>query len=185
MRTLTQFLAVAAATCAIAVGGIATAYAAQDSAPPTRPSSESGSSAPMSLVEDYSYPGASHILTEDGVKLISGDGHIIYADCDTPPSDGIDVITVRTVDGLGMDHDGLACFTVLGDHGSLTMKIPTVYEIDGDGAQPDAGHGVRADLITPSGKHTTVDVDPHGSTPVGIGAGGTEPTTLLQLTASS
>lgn len=140
---------------------------------------------PAALVEDYSYPGATQILAEDGIELISGNGNIIYHDCSAPPTGNIGVVKVRTTEGIGMDRDGLVCFKVIATPGQLTLKIPAVYEIRGDGLEPGTGHRLQADLTTPSGDHTTVNVDPDGSTPVGIGdSPDNEPTTLLQLQTS-
>lgn len=42
------------------------------------------SDSPPSIVEDYTYPGAVGILAQDNVKLFSGDGGILFADCASP-----------------------------------------------------------------------------------------------------
>ena len=77
-----------------------------------------------SLVEDFSYPGADKILTDTGVKLISGDGHILFADCSTPRNGDIGLMRVRTTDAIGTNHDGLICFQVKAIPGVLVLKIP-------------------------------------------------------------
>lgn len=138
------------------------------------------------LVEDFSYPGADSIAAEYGVTLISGDGHIIFADCDSPRENDIGVLQVRTTEVIGSDGEGLVCFKVLATPGRLDLMVPAVYEIRGDGYAPGAGHDVTAELTTDSGQRTTVAVNPSGSTPVGIGASpDNEPTTLLRLEATA
>ena len=139
-----------------------------------------------SLVENFLYPGADTIFANTGIRLISGDGHILFADCATPRTGDIGLMRVRTTDSIGTNHDGLICFQVKATPGVLVLKIPAVYEIRGDGYAPGAGHKVKADLTTDAGAHSTVDVNPNGSTGVGIGADpNNAPTTLLQLTAGS
>lgn len=137
------------------------------------------------LVEDFTYPGAAQILATDHVQLISGDGHMLYTPCPAGP-DPNDLIMVRTIDLIGPTHDGRICFHVLGPSGRLTMKIPAIYSIRGDGPNPGQGHKLKADLTTDTGTHTVVDINPSGTTQVGITTNPPgDPTTLLQLTALS
>lgn len=138
---------------------------------------------PASLVEDYSYPGAADIEQKYHVVLTSGDGHIVFADCATPPDGNIGVLQVRSTETVG--KDGLVCFKVLGTTGRLSLRIPAVFEIRGDGRVAGSGHKMKADLTTDAGQHSTVDVGGFGSVPVGIGANpNNAPTTLLQLTVN-
>jgi hypothetical protein len=138
---------------------------------------------PSSIVEDYSYPGAADILAQKHIKLISGDGHIILADCATPTVDNVNVLQVWASDDLG--NGAKYCFQVLAARGLLTMDVPGVYEIHGDGVTgTGAGHQVTADVKPVGGDTTSVAVDPDGSTQVGLGANpNNPPTTLLKLTA--
>ncbi|GGM34454.1 hypothetical protein GCM10012275_02190 [Longimycelium tulufanense] len=131
-------------------------------------------------VEDYSYPGAETILRDYGVKLTSGDGHILFANC----SDDGNFLKVRTQEKIGADQKGLICFRITDTPGYLNLMVPAVYEIRGDGRAPGEGHKVKAELTTDKGDRTVVDVNPHGSTPVGISTGKDgQPTTLLRLDA--
>ncbi len=133
-----------------------------------------------SLVENFAYPGAEQILATYGVTLVSGDGHIVFADCATPAEGNIGLMRVRTTESVG--QNGLICFKVLGIPGQLKLKIPAVFEIRGDGLTSGTGHKAKAELTTDAGQRTVVDVNPSGNTPVGVGAGpGNQPTTLLQL----
>jgi hypothetical protein len=114
--------------------------------------------------------------------LLRGDGHIVWADCATPPVDNIGVIKVRTTEPIGAGGNGLVCFKVTAPAGWLTLEVPAVYEIRGDGQRSGTGHPLSADITTEDGDRTTVQVNPSGSTQVGIGATPDgEPTTLLRL----
>ncbi|MFG1645500.1 hypothetical protein ACGFMK_34900 [Amycolatopsis sp. NPDC049252] len=137
-----------------------------------------------SVVEDFSYPGADRILATDHVQLISGDGHILYTACPQGP-DTVGLIIVRTTEEVG-SRSTWACFQITGPSGHLTLKIPGVYSIKGDGLNPGQGHKLKAGLTTDAGEHSTVDVNPSGTTQVGITTTPPgDPTTLLQLDASS
>ncbi|MCR6488686.1 hypothetical protein M8542_38245 [Amycolatopsis sp. OK19-0408] len=167
---------VAAATATIAAGAVAVAV-----------TPASGAAAPAdeqpSTVEDYSYPGADAILASDHVQLISGDGHILYKRCPVPETPGL--IIVRSTDLIGAAGNGKLCFEVTAAEGHLTMKIPNVFAVRGDGTSATAGHKLKAQLTTDAGVHSSVDINPNSDTEVGIAA--TPPgdaTTLLQLDAS-
>ncbi|KAA2257513.1 trypsin-like serine protease [Solihabitans fulvus] len=136
------------------------------------------------LVEDFTYPGADKILADYGVQLISGDGRIVFADCPTGP-DTVGVILVNTAKHIGTGRSGNVCFQVTGPTGHLSLKVPAVYAIQGDGLGQEQGHALRAALTTDAGQHTTLDVGPGEIKQVGITANPpTAPTTLLQLDAS-
>ncbi|SFW90513.1 hypothetical protein [Amycolatopsis australiensis] len=166
----------AAVALGLATAGVWTASAASSA------TAADGDTQP-SLVEDYSYPGAAAIQAQYHVTLISGDGHIVFADCATPPVDNVSVMQVRSTEDVGTN--GLVCFKVLAPAGHLELRIPAVYEIRGDGRASGAGHKVKAEVTTDAGQHSTVDVNPSGSTQVGIGANpNNPPATLLQLTAA-
>ncbi|GIE79758.1 hypothetical protein Aph02nite_57080 [Actinoplanes philippinensis] len=102
MRFLWKASALAAAGVAVAVGGGTLAMAAEDTA------------TPASLVEDFSYPGRDKILADHGLKLISGDGNILFVDCNVAG----DVIKVESY-----DFADYVCFQVRGDHGYLSLEI--------------------------------------------------------------
>ncbi|MEC3980196.1 hypothetical protein [Amycolatopsis sp. H20-H5] len=143
---------------------------------------QSASDAQAPLLEDYVYPGADGILATYGVKLIAGDGHILFIDCTTPPDGNVGAIEVRTSAKIGANKKGVICFKVTAATGHLELMVPAVYEIHGDGLIAGSGHKVKAALTTDAGEHTSVNVDPNGSTPVGVGSKpGAAPTTLLQL----
>ncbi|REH35752.1 hypothetical protein BCF44_117140 [Kutzneria buriramensis] len=172
-RYLTAALVVGVLAAASVAGGVATAVA--DGAADQQPST----------VEDFSYPGADQIFADTGVRLISGDGHVLFADCATPRTGDIGLVQVHSSQAIGAKHDGVICFKVTETSGTVQVQIPAVFEIRGDGYAPGAGHKVKAKLTTDAGAQSTVDVNPSGSTPVGQGTGpGAAPTTLLQLTAN-
>ncbi|MFD2414988.1 hypothetical protein [Amycolatopsis pigmentata] len=167
----------------MAVVGVAVAFGFWTASAHATPAAQSDQQ--PSLVEDFTYPGAKAIAAQYGVTLISGDGHIVFADCTTPVENNIGVLQVRTTDTIGSNGTGLLCFKVLGVPGHLDLMVPAVFEIRGDGRAAGAGHKVTAELTTDSGEHTTVAVNPSGSTAVGVGAGpDNKPTTLLTLDAT-
>jgi len=135
-----------------------------------------------STVERFSYPGAEAIFESMNVRLISGDGHILLADCDTTPVNQVGVISVHTTEQIGPDSAGLICFKVTGPRGRLDLQVPGVFEIRGDGQQSGYGHQLTAVVRTGSSAPTTVECDPSGSVQVGIGADpDSAPAILLQL----
>lgn len=142
-----------------------------------------------SLVDDgvYPYPDAAAILAAQNVELISGDGHILLADCATPPAGDIGLLKVYTTDEtIGADGIGRVCFQVTASSGVLNLRVPGVYEIRGDGQRTGTGHDVTAQLHSDAGQDLTVAVDPDGSTQVGLGADpNASPTMLLQLKAGT
>jgi hypothetical protein len=162
---------------AVPPGGTAAIRDAQDVR------SAAAADAPGSVVEDYLYPNAAQILEEQNIRLISGDGHIVLADCATPipPNAEIGLLWVHSTD-VSIGDEGAVCFKVRASTGILNLEVPGVYEIRGDGLRTGAGHKVTAELVSDTGEELTVEIDPDGSTPVGEGEG-QPPTTLLRLTA--
>ncbi|MFC5645019.1 trypsin-like serine protease [Kitasatospora cinereorecta] len=124
--------------------------------------------APVSVVEDFSYPGAAKILAERGITLKSGDGHIVLADCAS--GSGLVQLYSRAL------TPSQVCFKVTGQTGYLALEIPQVYNIKGD------DHAIKATLNT-DGKVSSVDVNKNAWTPVGEGSS-TGTTTLLELNAT-
>jgi hypothetical protein len=144
----------------------------------TPPAQEAGES----IVEDGGYPDAAAIQAAQHIELISGDGHLVLADCATPPVGNVGVLQVRTTDQIGPDGAGLVCFQVTATTGLLNLRVPAVYEIRGDGQHSGSGHRVTAEVTTDASVVTAVAVNPSGSTQVGVGASpDNDPTTLLQL----
>jgi Trypsin len=137
---------------------------------------------PPGTVENYLYPNAEQILADQNLRLISGDGHIVLADCATQTSSGVGLLEVYTTQNVGAGHE--VCFRVRSSTGFLNLELPGVYEIRGDGRTAGTGHQVSAELISDAGEEIAVEVDPDGSTEVGLGQDGDgSPTTLLRLTA--
>lgn len=132
------------------------------------------------IVESFGYPGAAAILAAQNVRLISGDGHIILVDCATPAEGDIGLLKIYTTDEtIGADGIGRVCFKLTASTGLLDLEVPGVYEIRGDGQTTGTGHEVTADLKTDDGEKLSVDVDPDGSTQVGLGASPDNPPTML------
>jgi hypothetical protein len=169
----------AAAVLGGAIGARGVLAAALADEPPTETNGGS-------IVEDFSYPGAAQILATLNVKLLSGDGHILLADCGTPVVNNVGVIKVFTTEQVGTGTDGVVCFKVTGPVGRLDLEVPGVYSIRGDGQGSGNGHRLTAVVKTDTGSPVAVVCDPSGPTPVGAGANPDgDPTTLLQLRVPS
>lgn len=102
MRLSIKLIALAATAATAATVGGSMAMAADDAPAAT------------SIVEDYSYPDAAQILVQHGVKLNSGDGHILYVDC---AAEG-DLIKIESY-----QHADFVCFQLHGPHGYLSLEI--------------------------------------------------------------
>lgn len=191
LRTGLSALATAAAVLGVAVGvggAFATAPGEQvtQEVPTTQELPSTQEVLGTSVVEEYGYPNAEQILAEQNVKLISGDGHILLADCATSPEGDIGLLKVYTTDEqIGADGIGRVCFKVRAPYGFLNLEVPGVYEIRGDGLRTGTGHEVTAELRADDGEEVAVEVDPDGSTQVGLGADPeASPTMLLRLTVT-
>ncbi|MDT8915119.1 hypothetical protein [Amycolatopsis sp. PS_44_ISF1] len=157
---------------ALAIAGAAAAVAV----PAFSASAATGSAAddtPPSIVEDYSYPDAAKILQDRALTLISGDGHIVLADCG--PAGLLEVHAYNSADHSR--DPGHYCFKVSGPTGVLRLEVPFAYQVKGD------NHTVQA-TIEINGQSSTVPVTKNGWTGIGEGAG-TDPSTLLELHASA
>jgi hypothetical protein len=126
------------------------------------------------LVEDFSYPGAQQILSDRGILLISGDGHLQLVRCGQ--AGWIEVRASTTA-----DHDsdpGHYCFKATGPTAYLKLQLADAYQVKGD------DHAVKA-TVSVKGQTSTVDVDRNGWTGIGFGApGGNDPAMLLELRAT-
>lgn len=145
------------------------------------PTAEPAETAADSTVETFEYPGAAEILTRQNIKVISGDGHLLLADCDTAPNGDVGVVEVHTTDPE-INGDGVVCFKVTSSSALLTLEVPGVFEIRGDGQRRDTGHDLTALIDPEDGPARTVAVPGDGSIQVGVGTDPPgSPTTLLQL----
>jgi hypothetical protein len=168
MRFRARFIAVGiaagvAAVAAVSTFGVSSAWEAVP-AEETQPS----------IVEDYSYPGAAQVLHDRALTLISGDGHIMLADCASQTG----LLQVHAFNSADHSSDpGHYCFKVSGPNGYLRMTVPYAYQIRGD------DHTVQA-TVTINGQDSTVAVAKNNWTGIGEGAG-TDPATLVELRASS
>jgi hypothetical protein len=144
----------------VVAGALFGSVARGSSAEPQQPAAD--------LVENYSYPGAGALQQATGVKLISGDGHLMMVDCTTAGA-------LIKVYSLPVD----ACFRVAGSGGRLVLEMPDIYLIKGD------SHAVTA-TITSDGETETVTVPRDGYVGVGIGTSPDSPSAvLLELVASA
>ncbi|MFG1682743.1 S1 family peptidase [Nonomuraea sp. NPDC049269] len=146
-------------------------YFAGRALPPVRvvPVTVSPLIGPDSLVERFVYPlnfrhefagtsGQADWGTDEAeaknFELISGNGGIIWVSCTVSAENGVGVIKVfpGLLNGdteVGEPHLGVTavCFKVLGPTGMVKLRIPNVYEVQGDGRSPGAGHDVDAKVV--------------------------------------
>ncbi|MCX5331912.1 hypothetical protein [Streptomyces sp. NBC_00140] len=105
---------------------------------------------PPVAVEDFVYPGADEIYAERGIRLTTGDGNILLADCG--PAGLIEV--------WAREFEDRFCFSVKGPAGRLAMELPAVYGIKSN------GYTIEADM-TVDGTETSYDIDPNSWAGVG------------------
>ncbi|MBT2453201.1 hypothetical protein J7F03_40580 [Streptomyces sp. ISL-43] len=109
-------------------------------------------------MEDFSYPDAERVLSDKGIKLIKGDGHLLLADCNS----AVPQIKVRTVADPATGRAGIYCFAATAKSGYLTLELPRVTSLE------TSDHPISAGL-TADGQKKTVDVPKDEFMPVGEG----------------
>ncbi|MFH9609047.1 hypothetical protein [Streptomyces sp. NPDC017448] len=135
-------------------------------------STQGGTEAPPSIVEDYSYPGADNILATKGIKLKKGDGRILLADCDPSQNQ----IQVLTVEDPASGRAGQYCFRTTAKSGYLTLELPRVFMLE----LATSERPISADL-TAGGETTTVNVGAGDFQSVGEGVVGGARSTLVEI----
>lgn len=118
---------------------------------------------PPPLVEDFSYPGADQILAEHGLKLFSGDGHILFVDSREYDEGPCPVGQVQVERSLDVEPYGkFFCFRTIGTTGVLTLEVPTTFGVRGGNTE------IQATAQLPEGEKT-YEIPPN--TPVAISPG--------------
>ncbi|MFI6056366.1 hypothetical protein ACIBCO_40710 [Streptomyces violascens] len=148
-------MSIGAAACTVALFALPSFAATTSSAAAT---STVGTDVPPSSVENFSYPDAAKVLTEKGIKLIKGDGHLLLADCNAAAPQ----IKVRSVADQATGRAQQYCFAASGKSGYLTLELPRVTSLE------TADHPISANL-TADGVTKTVDVAQDDFKPVGEG----------------
>ncbi|MFF3074926.1 hypothetical protein [Kitasatospora sp. NPDC057936] len=149
MRSISKLLVAGAVAGSVAFTGVAAANAATG-VPAGSAAVTADDTPPPPAVEDFAYPGADKIFTDRGIKLITGDGHMLLVDCPTPGTTKPGVLQIDTR-GMG-DRDtighGKFCFQITGNSASLKLELPSVYGI----TTPD--YAVTAHMVTGTGDQT-------------------------------
>ena len=125
---------------------------------------------PPPIVETYDYPGAEQIFAERGIRLLKGDGHILFADCGS----GGNLVEVwsRTAQTP-------FCFRITGAQGFLSLSLARVYLIKGD------DHVLRATMLIKDAP-AIIDVAKNQWTSVGEGADPQNgPSALVELNSGN
>lgn len=125
MKVISRVLATAVVASSVAITGANAAMAA-DTPPP--------------IVEDFEYPQADKIFQDRGIKLKSGDGHIMLATCDSAP--GLIEVYSRGMQERDKVGQGKFCFKVNGPSGYLSLELPTVYGAKGN------DYAVKVNMVT-------------------------------------
>ncbi|MFI6744337.1 S1 family peptidase [Nonomuraea sp. NPDC050451] len=147
------------------------AYFAGRALPPVRvvPVTVTPVIGPDSIVERFAYPAhfpheyagtsgqtdwGTEKAQEKNFELISGNGGIIWVSCSSSPENGVGVLKVfpGLLNGqpvVGEPHLGVmaVCFKVLAPTGWVKLRIPNVFEVQGDSRSPGAGHDVDATVV--------------------------------------
>ncbi|MET8540781.1 hypothetical protein ABZW03_09020 [Kitasatospora sp. NPDC004799] len=172
MKTLLRVLTTGAVVGTVALTGLTTVGAA-----PVPTGAVTADDTPPPAVEDFAYPQADRIFQERGIRLKSGDGHILLATCDSRP--GLLEVHARgmkTTDPVG---HGRFCFQISGATGRLSLELPSVYGAVGN------DYAVRFDMRTDT-ETKSFNVTKNIWTPVGESA---DPQgrvfSLLEITATA
>ncbi|MFI5806029.1 hypothetical protein [Streptomyces sp. NPDC051561] len=158
-------------SCAIGLAGLTTfAFAQEAPTSEAKPVPVAAAEASMpTAVEDFAYPDAAQVLTDRGITLKKGDGHLTLVDC----AAAHDIL----VESLANIADAKFCFKATSTSGYLTMEVPDVFAI-----YTKTAHSVRAQL-TAEGETTTVNVPKNDWAQVGEGdsSTGNKPSVLVEL----
>ncbi|MFC3454246.1 hypothetical protein [Amycolatopsis speibonae] len=87
---------------------------------------------PPPIVEDYTYPGADQIFAQYGIRLLKGNGQILFTQCGS----GGNLVEVWS-----RTKSNPFCFKISGNKGYLTLDLAAVYLIKGD------DHALKATMV--------------------------------------
>ncbi|MFK0215708.1 hypothetical protein [Streptomyces sp. NPDC090298] len=138
----------------LGVTTLAIASPAATSLPATTTTDET----PPLSVEEFGYPEASRILSEEGISLKRGDGHILLVDCNS----AADQIKIHTVADESVGRKENYCFEVNAASGYVTMDLPRVIALESTGPSFAAS-------LTAGEEKSTVTVPKEGFLSVGEG----------------
>ncbi|MEU8819724.1 trypsin-like serine protease [Actinoplanes sp. NPDC048796] len=183
-------VAVGGTLCALNNGVIGSGSTTEPADPASVSFDDPAPVAEQSMVDNMAYPGAERILAEQKVKLISGDGRLLLADCSVPKTGPYEYIRLRTSD-LTVGTKGQLCFdidrTVKFGRGSATamlkLEVPGAYAIRSDGYEDGVGSNINVVWKTKDTAPQKASVPQNGYLSIGIAApdGSGVPATVLQL----
>jgi hypothetical protein len=131
--------------------------------------------APSSIVEDYSHPNADAILTQYGLKVFKGDGHIMFDSAKTYDEAECTAGLLQVEKSLDVEPYGMYyCFRTIGTEGFLTLEVPGTFGVRG---------GSEAIIATAKLPDGTVlppyEVDPNERVAIEPGTGSEPPQAIL------
>ncbi|MFE2560346.1 hypothetical protein ACFXGT_30870 [Streptomyces sp. NPDC059352] len=155
----------------VALAG-ATTIAFAAGATPASVSSSAAEEVPPHSVENFEYPDAAQILSEEGILLKKGDGRVLLAECDNSKNQ----IRILTVKDESVGRKDMYCFEARAGSGYLTLELPRVFALE------TTDHSISADL-TSDGETTTVNVPKNDFATVGEGdiPSGAKRSTLVEI----
>ncbi|MEV7783657.1 hypothetical protein [Kitasatospora sp. NPDC088351] len=173
MRSITRMFTVGAVVSAVALSGVVVAAAA-DGTPAAPKAAAAAGDTPPPAVEDFAYPNADQIFQDRGIKLRSGDGHIVLTTC-APGLLEVDARGLAEIDKVG---GGRFCFTTTGTSGRLSLELPSTYAVS------TSDYSVHLTMVT--GTETKLfDLKPNTWNKVGeLTDPQQRPFTLLEITTS-
>lgn len=125
-----------------------------------------------SLVEDFAYPAADAILAEHGLKVATGDGHILFESTSLTGCArgliGVETHPISTEDDETADEETPEvihyCFSTSGTRGFLTLEVPTTAAVRAGNAPVEATalleSGVPQTYDVPANRMVDIDIDP-------------------------
>ncbi len=120
---------------------------------------------PLSLVEDYSHPGADTILSEFGLKVLKGDGNIQFSSRKSF-DDGVycPVAEIQVEKSVEVEPYGYYyCFKTSGSKGVLTLEVPGTFGVRaGNAAVTATAHTEEGTEVFNIPANTPKGIDPGG-----------------------
>lgn len=133
----------------------------------------SGADEPPSIVEDYSYPGAAQILADHKLKLIAGDGHILFVTSHEYGKGQCDAGQIQVEEALATAPFGVYyCFSSTGKTGFLTLEVPATFGVH-------TGNTALVATATIGGTEKQFPIEANGYKAVDPGVGDQLPTAVL------
>lgn len=136
-------------------------------------SSAEAADTPPSLVESYTYPGADAILAEHGLKVLKGDGHVLFVTSRSYDEGQCEPGQIQVEQATEEPPYGsYFCFETRGSQGFLTLDVPGTVGVR-------SGSAALQVKVTLPGGDKTYSVAANGYVATSPGAGAAVPQATL------